>query len=550
MESRREALKLAAAGTMALPFLARGASAATAGGASALPAGGCDVAHAEWARGFDGQRKADLGDGRYLNPIMPGDYADPTILKDGDDYYMTHSSFDSAPGLLIWHSRDLVNWTLVGSALPDPIAIVFAPELVKHEGRYYIYIPFIPAPWSEALRGRRNAIYVIHADDIRGPWSEPIDMGIEGLIDPGHMVGEDGKRYLFTAGVSRIALTDDGLHAAGPIERVYDGWQYPDEWVTEAFSLEGPKLLRRDGWFYIITAVGGSSGPPTSHMVIAARSRSIHGPWENCPQNPILRTRDASEMWWSRGHATAIEGPGGKWYLVYHGYENGFRTLGRPTLLEPFEWTADGWPRALGGDLSVPLPMPTGRPGGPHGIARSDTFSSNTLDPKWSFSNPGSNEAARTQVGDGRLVIRGKGASPADCSPLTQLAGDRAYEITVEVELLGEVQAGLLLHFNDRLFIGMGIDGQRMITYRGGKVSHWPEPAPPARQMHLRIVNDRNILTFYYSLDGENWTRHGVRAEVSGYNTNTADEYRSLRPGLFAAGEGSAVFRNFVYRGL
>jgi xylan 1,4-beta-xylosidase len=219
-------------------------------------------------------------------------------------------------------------------------------------------------------------------------------------------------------------------------------------------------------------------------------------------------------------------------------------------LLEPFEWTPDGWPRALGGDLSKPLPMPTKRAGGPHGVAKSDDFTSAALAHKWSFYAPAAGEGARAKSGNGQLVLQGKGSGPADSSPLTQMVGDRSYEISVTVELDGEVEAGLLLFFNNRLFLGMGINGERMISYRGGKASHWPEPAPASRIMHLRIVNQQQIVTFYYSLNGENWTRHGVRSEVSGYNANVIDDLLSLRPALFAAGKGSARFSKFAYRGL
>lgn len=118
----------------------------------------------------------------------------------------------------------------------------------------------------------------------------------------------------------------------------------------------------------------------------------------------------------------------------------------------------------------------------------------------------------------------------------------------MEVELLGKATAGLLLFFDDRLFLGMGIDGTRMVTYRGGKIAYWLEPAPPARHMHLRIENTDQIVTYHYSLDGQAWTRHGVSSEVSGYNANTVDNLLSLRPALFAAGEGQARFRNFCYR--
>jgi len=130
-----------------------------------------------WARGIENQRRADIGNGLFLNPILPGDHPDPTILKDGDDYYLTFSSFDSYPGIIIWHSKDLVNWTPIGPALHKNIGSVWALDICKVGNRFYIYIPAAPAgkPWS---------IFVIWTDDIRGPWSDPIDLNIAGCIDP------------------------------------------------------------------------------------------------------------------------------------------------------------------------------------------------------------------------------------------------------------------------------------------------------------------------------------------------------------------------------
>ncbi|MGE5126402.1 MAG: glycosyl hydrolase family 28 protein, partial [Betaproteobacteria bacterium] len=120
---------------------------------------------AAWGRGFEGQRRADLGDGCYLNPIFAGDHPDPSVLKDGADYYMTFSSFDAYPGLVVWRSRDLVNWQPGGPALFRNVGSVWAPDLVKHGQRYYIYFPARTATY------RSN--YVVWADHISGPWSEP-----------------------------------------------------------------------------------------------------------------------------------------------------------------------------------------------------------------------------------------------------------------------------------------------------------------------------------------------------------------------------------------
>lgn len=550
MSTRREAIKLALAGSIALPASARGTAASLVGGTAraASQEVACNQPAPDWPRGIEGQRRADLGNGRFLNPILAGDYPDPSVLKDGDDYYMTHSSFDASPGLLVWHSRDLINWQPLGPALARPLGTVFAVDIAKHDGRYFIYIPFMRAPWSTGLKDFAN-IFVIHAPSMAGPWSAPIDLGIGGLIDPGHVVGADGERTLFLSGGKRVRLARDGLATAGPVETAYEAWRYPDDWIDEAYSPEGPKLFRRGGYFYLVNAVGGTGGPPTGHMIVVARSRSVDGPWENCPHNPIQRSRSAAERWWSRGHATCVEGPGGRWFMVYHGFENGYRSLGRQTLLEPIEWTADGWFRATGGDLSRALPAPGG-PAVPHGLARSDDFTAPAMGTRWSLYASAPDDVGRVRIAEGALVLGGKGTGPHDCSPLTQQVGDRAFEISVEVDLIGAVEGGLLLFFNDRLFLGMGLTGERMITYRGGKASYWQEPAPAVRRLHLRIVNDRQIVTFFYGRDGSNWTRHGVRSEVSGYNANTIDDLLSLRPALFAAGAGQVAFRRFRYRAL
>ena len=528
--SRRQAFGLGALGLLGLPAVGEAATKATAPG---------------WKAGIEGQRRGDLGNGTYLNPIMSGDCPDPTILKDGDDYYMTFSAFESYPALTIWHSRDLVNWQPLAPALGILPNVVFACDLVKHGGRYFIYIPLIPKVFTPDAVMK---VCVIHADSIMGPWSEPVDLGIHGAIDPCHAVGEDGKRYLFLSGVQRVRLSDDGLSTDGPIEQVYDGWQYPDNWVVEAYALEGPKLTRCGDYFYLISAVGGTSGPATGHMVIAARAKSIHGPWENYPHNPIVHTQSDAEKWWSRGHATLVEGPGGAWFMVYHGYENGYRTLGRQTLLEPIAWTTDGWFRAIGGDLSKPLRKPKGEAVA-HGIARSDDLTAPAFGARWTFYNPDADEMARASFSAAGMALKGKGSGPADSSPMTGHVGDQAYEISVKVEIDGDAQGGLLLFFDKYMFLGLGIDGQHMTTYKSGRVSFWQETAAPrTRTLWMKLVNDHHIVTAFYSENGKDWTRHGLRHETSGYNANTIDDLASLRPALFASGAGSVQFSDFRFK--
>ncbi|MEG3159429.1 family 43 glycosylhydrolase [Sphingomonas sp. LB2R24] len=541
--SRREtlAMALSSAGALSVgvPVAAAGRAIVKQGRAGSPQ----DARTRKGGFGTEGSRRADLGNGRYRNPIIPGDHPDPTILKDGTDYFMTFSSFQSYPALVIWHSTDLVNWAPIGPALHKNLGVIWAVDLVKHGDRYFIYIPADPT-------GNGWSIYVIWADDIKGPWSEPIDLHISGQIDPGHVVGEDGRRYLFTNGVKRIRLADDGLRTDGPLEQAYAPWHYPDDWVVENFAPEGPKLLRRNGWFYLVTAVGGTAGPATGHMVIAARSRSVNGPWEHCPHNPLVRTRSAAEPWWSRGHATLVEGPGGDWWMVYHGYENGFRTLGRQTLLAPMEWTADGWFRALGGDLSQDLPKPAGGRPSPPPPPLSDDFARDRMGLQWSFHQPAADEARRARYVPGALQIDGRGTSPADGSPLTCIVGDRSYQAELSIDLIGDAEAGLLLFYNDKAFVGIGFARNTLKIFEYSDELVWARRPLDTRTLRLRISNDENVITQYYSLDeGRTWTRHDTRMEISGFHHNVFGGFLSLRIGVYVSGKGAARLRNFRYVG-
>lgn len=494
-----------------------------------------------WGRGHDGQRIAARGDGTFLNPIFAGDHPDPAIIKDGDKYYVTFSSFDAYPGLMIWESNDLVNWSPVGPALWQDIGSVWAPDLVKHQDRYYLYIP--------ARRRDYRSIYVIVADTIAGPWSAPIDLKLHQHIDPAHVVGADGQRYLFLSKGDIIALSEDGLSTDGPVRHVYDPWRYPADWVTECFCPEGPKFLRRDDWYYMITAIGGTAGPPTGHMVIAARARSPLGPWHHAPNNPQIRTASRDEHWWSRGHASLIEGPlPGDWYLIYHGYEKEFWTLGRQCLLEPVRWRQDGWFEAVGGDLSSAFNIPSGGVPRPHGMALSDQLDGASLGPQWRFYQPGKQAARRLKPTSQGLWIAAQGDRPADASPLCVVAGDRHYRVTVEIRREAGATAGLLLFYSSRLYCGLGFDDVGLIMHRYGTERRQSGLSANTERLFIRLENDHHIVTIWTSVDGQDWRLFDVRMEVSGYHHNTAYEFLSLRPALYAAGTAGAWFRNFQYQ--
>ena len=147
-----------------------------------------------------------------IQEMLRGNYADPSIIRVGGDYYMTHSSYGYVPGLLIWHSRDLTHWEVVSAALMKHAGNVWAPDFVHHGGRYYIYYPADGSNW------------VVHADSPLGPWSDPVHLPVKG-IDPGHVVDRDGARYLYMSSGDWVRLGEDGLSVCSAPVHAYDGWE-------------------------------------------------------------------------------------------------------------------------------------------------------------------------------------------------------------------------------------------------------------------------------------------------------------------------------------
>jgi beta-xylosidase len=477
---------------------------------------------------------SEKGVGFYLNPIFAGDYPDPSILRDGDDYYIVHSSFEYYPGLLIWHSKDLINWMPVTNALHKYVGSVWAPDLVKYKNKYYIYFP------------ANNTNYVVTADSINGKWSEPIDLKV-GNIDPGHVTDAAGKRYLYFSSGGYVLLSDDGLSVAGEFKQTYSGWPIPREWTIECFCMEGPKLVKCGDYYYLTMAEGGTAGPATSHMIVSARSKSPLGPWENSPYNPIIRTKESSEKWWSKGHGTLFEDAKGNWWMLFHGYENGHYNMGRQTLLQPIEWTKDGWfktPDGIKTDEPIKIPV---------GVASNlvfslrDNFDGNKLKPQWKFF--GEYDTSRFHFVDNSLVIKAKGHSVGDCSPLLCIPSDHSYIAEIELFIEGEAIGGLVLFYNNNAHSGILADKENVIADLRG----WQFPTEKngiKNHVFLRLKNMDNTVDMYYSTDGIKWNKIENSVEVSSLHHNVLGGFLSLRLGLCSMGDGIVKFKNFTYKAI
>jgi beta-xylosidase len=277
---------------------------------------------------------ADLGDGTFRNPILFADYSDPDVIRHGDDFYMTTSSFNCAPGLPILHSHDLVNWSLIAHAvenLPHPRYYsvqhgcgIWAPSLRFHDGRFWIFFPMPD-----------EGIYLVTAEHPAGPWTKPhlVQEG-KGLIDPCPLWDDDGKAYLIhafahsRAGIKHqlrvCPMSPDGRRLLGEGKIIFHA---PERHPT----IEGPKFLKKDGWYYILAPAGGVA----SGWQVALRSRKIYGPYED----RVVLEQGASAV--NGPHQGAlVDTPNGEWWFL-HFQDQGL--YGRVIHLQPVDWR-EGWP--------------------------------------------------------------------------------------------------------------------------------------------------------------------------------------------------------------
>ena len=499
---------------------------------------------------------ADLGNGYYRNPILVGTGSDNSVVRVGKDFYMIAGG-GAMPSELVWHSRDLVNWRPVTRAMHRWDGGNWASEITYYKGRYYIYTTPVD-PRRDAKPGlslsQRSLLgvplkdqsdkafknVVMWADDPAGPWSDPIAIGVYGLFDPGHIADQQGTRYLYFNKGMMIRLAPDGLGTVGDLKIAYNGWEYPKDWAAECMCLEAPKLAFHNGYYYLSAAQGGTGGPSTAHMGVIARSRSVEGPWENSPYNPMVRTASRLEKWWRQGHGTLIDDAEGNWWFLYTGYEKDFTYYGKQGLLLPVEWTADGWPRVVPGVAATDtIRKPAGDNVG-HGMPLSDDFSSSKVGIQWTYDSSVDPSTA-FRFGEGKLVIHASGSSQADARMLNVTPVNHAYEAEVEIEIPDGAEGGLMMTAGR----GGGPGAFAAAGIRKGQLfAKWPSVPNllkfEGNRVFVRIRNDYADITCKYSRDG--------KERIPFPNSSAVPA--AGRISLYAAGQGEVTFRNFKYRGL
>lgn len=325
------------------------------------------------------------------NPILPGFHPDPSVCRAGDDYYLVTSSFEYFPGVPVYHSRNLAEWELIGHALSKDSQLelagakssqgIFAPTIRFHRGMFIVV--------TTNMTTERG--FYVTASDPRGPWSEPVYIQEQGFtMDPSLLFDDDGKVYYTRHGGGRhggVFQAEIDLATGQLRESARPIWE-----GTGGIWPEAPHLYKIRGYYYLMIAEGGTS---YDHSVTIARSRTPWGPFEACPQNPILTHRhDRSLPIQATGHADLVEAPDGSWWLVFLGirpWDGAHHHLGRETFLAPVHWDAQGW---LVVNQGRPIELATAGPELPPGSSElamygarpvRDDFEGTTLDLAWNF---------------------------------------------------------------------------------------------------------------------------------------------------------------------
>jgi beta-xylosidase len=463
---------------------------------------------------------ADNGDGAYQNPILYADYSDPDVIRVGPDFYMTASSFNCVPGLPILHSKDLVNWELIGHALAvqPPIDVyskprhgdgVWAPAIRYHDSEFYIF-------YSDPDYG----IYMVKAKDPAGPWSTPLLIKqVKGWIDPCPLWDDNGKAYLVSAmSASRSALKStlivsrmapDGTKLLDDGVLVYDGH-------TQDPTVEGPKFYKRHGYYYISAPAGGV---PHGWQIVL-RSRTVYGPYER----KVVLAQGKTDI--NGPHQGGwVDTPDGQFWFIH------FRDAGpygRIVRLEPMKWVGD-WP--VMGDNGEPVATYK-KPdvGATYPIvtpADSDEFNDSRLGLQWQWhANPKSDWAFPSPA---LGVLRIYAIPPPEGyrnlwdvpNLLLQKLPAPEFTVTAKMTFTGRVdsdRAGLLVMGADYAYIGVkktsgGVYVSEVICKEAdhGRPEREYSPTPVnADTVYLRVnVSNGALCRFSYSTDGANFTNIG-----------------------------------------
>jgi len=286
----------------------------------------------------------------FRNPILPGSYPDPSICRVGEDFYLVTSTFEYFPGLPIHHSRDLVNWQPIGHVIDradqldlddiKPSHGLYAPTIRYAQGTFYVVCTLVGGRTT-------SGNFVVTAENVRGPWSEPVWLNDAEGFDPSLLFDNDGRAWFCATkqederGHTVVWVQEFDPYALKLTGERHEIWRGA---LRDARWSEAPHIYNVGGIYYLLTAEGGTS---RDHAVMVARSDRPTGPYTGCPRNPVLTARNlvGDSPVVATGHADLVSTADGEWWSVLLGVrDDEMGLLGRETFLTPVRWDDDGWP--------------------------------------------------------------------------------------------------------------------------------------------------------------------------------------------------------------
>lgn len=477
----------------------------------------------------------------YKNPVMSGDYPDPSIIRVGKEYWATATSSEWGPQFPLLHSTDLVNWEISGTVFahrPEwAVGNFWAPEIIEYKGKYYIY-------YVGRQKGGPLAVAVATADKPSGPYTDhgPLVAQEVGSIDPIPFTDEHGDRYLIWKedGNSRKLptviweqkLNEEGTKLVGEKKELMR-----NDAAWEGALIEGPFVVKRGDWFYLFYSGSGCCGTGCDYALGVARSKSLHGPWEKNPANPIMA---GNLEWKCPGHGSIVSDEKGRFWFMYHAYaQKGTVFTGREALLDEVKFGADNWPTINDGKgPSISAQSPYGMAQQKAEIKFSDDFKSDKLRVGYQWLQ---DIEPKYELADGKLTLyskqgRGSNIVGAVLARSTTTA-DYVAEATLNLAALkpGTV-AGLSAVGDAGNAIGLSVVKGKLVLWRNmkGKSQQLAAiDAPECSELRLRYVaKDGYQFRFESSVDGVKWTPVGE--QVDGKYLPPWD--RSVRVGLTVGG--------------
>jgi beta-xylosidase len=486
----------------------------------------------------------------YRNPVLAGDYPDPSIVRVGDEFWAVATSSDWGPQFPLLHSTDLVNWTVGEPVFPHrpgwAVGKFWAPEIVEHKGRFFVY-------YVAEKKDGPLSVAVASADKVQGPYLDhgPIVSQPDGSIDPVPADDVNGDRYLIwkedgnsigqPTPIFAQRLAADGVTLMGePHELIRN----TEEW--EGPLVEAPYVKRHGDYLYMFYSANACCGNDCKYAVGVARARSMLGPWEKFPANPILA---GNEKFRCPGHGSPVTDQQGRDYYFYHAVSRRDGVfVGRQAMLDRITWGQDGWPRindGKGPSESAPLPFP-GRLQQSSELSYSETFSG-PLDHGWSW--PQASEPSVETGPDGLRLAPGKDgpAGPPFGAVLGRptVSGDYVAETTV---LPGSTRAGLAAWGNRDNAIGLAAGKGTLLLWqiKDGKLIHTLHQPFQQEQARLRLTaRDGDRYQFSVWCHGE-W--QPVGEEIQRDDLPPWD--LGVRVALTASAAPGALFKSFSVTGV